>query len=69
MTTVKDGWHTLYNYDVYTENDKVIRGTDKDHTRTLYPYRKDKYMFCNYSGAITLDGLRAGLKSGNMIMS
>lgn len=63
-----NGWHRVYNFDVYVENGKVIRGTDENHTRTLYPYRSDKYGYTNYSGAISLDGLRAGLKSGNMIL-
>ena len=41
---MKDGWHNILGYNVYIENNKVLRGTlgEGSTYRTAYPYKWDK---------------------------
>lgn len=45
---MKDGWHTILGYDVYTEDNKVLRGTLGDGVtyRPAYPYKWNKRYRC-----------------------
>ena len=56
---VKDGWHTVYGYDVYVEGGQVKRGIVKGST--AYPCRKSIYGGWSVDTHMTLDALRAGL--------
>lgn len=41
---MKDGWHIVDGFEVYVENDRIIRGMREDRNGykvTAYPYRKD----------------------------
>lgn len=69
----KDGWHKVYNENVYVENDKVVRGVTLDHNGskvTTYPYEysKDNDCWINISGKVTLSAYRAGHKKGTKCM-
>lgn len=73
MTQIKDGWHKVYNEDVYVENGKVVRGVKKDYNGseiTCYPYEYDKNQDCwiNISGKATLSSYRSGRKKGTKCM-
>ena len=74
---VKDGWHDFkiggeYICNIYIENGKVIRGTNKESTRTLYPYKSVFYAgrwtktFCH--GGIKYETFRVGYKKGTYDM-
>lgn len=45
---MKDGWHTILGYEVYVENNKVLRGTLGEGVtyRPAYPYRWDRTSNC-----------------------
>lgn len=69
----KDGWHKVYNENVYVENGKVVRGVALDHNGskvTTYPYEysKDNDCWINISGKVTLSAYRAGHKKGTKCM-
>lgn len=72
MAQIKDGWHKVYNENVYVENGKVVRGTKKDNGSevTCYPYEYDKDQDCwiNISGKVTLSAYRSGRKKGTKCM-
>ena len=66
---MKDGWHVLKGYEVYVENNMVMRGIKEDHNGervTAYPYRYNTtYGGCdNVSGEVKADTVRrSGLYS------
>ena len=69
----KDGWHKVYNENVYVENGTVVRGVTLDHNGskvTTYPYEysKDNDCWINISGKATLSAYRAGHKKGTKCM-
>lgn len=73
MTQLKDGWHVVYNEDVYVENGKVVRGVTKDYngsevTSYPYEYNKDYNCWVNVSGRVTLSSYRAGYNRGTKCM-
>jgi hypothetical protein len=73
MAQIKDGWHVVYNEDVYVENGKVVRGVTKDYngsevTSYPYEYNKDYNCWVNISGEVTLSAYRAGRKRGTKCM-
>lgn len=40
---IKNGWHKLFGYDVYIEDEKIIHGVREDRNGsyvTSFPYRK-----------------------------
>lgn len=57
---VKDGWHKMYDYEVYVENGVVIYAILFGEIR--YPYRwNDKLRcWCYESGYNSLEAVRAG---------
>lgn len=70
MSTVKDGWHKVYRYDVLIEDGLVVRATD--WTKPLYPYRKS---LCGRGWdriyteeKLTLSALRDGMRRGTMAL-
>lgn len=66
---MKDGWHKFYEYEVYIEDGRVMRATDKDSTRTLFPYSDTrKYGVVNISGEYTLKEFRDAYRRGNAIL-
>ena len=64
--SVKDGWHTVYGYDVYVEDGQVKRGIVKGCT--AYPCRKSIYGGWSVDTHMTLDALRAGLSRETIII-
>lgn len=63
---MNDGWHKLYEYDVYVEEEKVLRGLDREG-KLVHPfkrYEKNKYIYKK----VKLDTLRKALKRGSMIL-
>lgn len=65
----KDGWHLVYGYMVYTENGRVLRALSDDGQRALYPYRWSEKLQCRTEcTGIALSTLRAGLKTGTIIL-
>ena len=66
---MKDGWHILKGYEVYVENNMVMRGIKEDHNGervTAYPNRcNTTYGGCdNVSGEVKADTFRrSGLYS------
>ena len=71
MKIIKDGWHRVYNYSVYTENSCVLYGVkgEKITRETLYPYCYDpgQQAFVNCSG-IHYENFRSRLRRGTVCM-
>lgn len=68
---IKDGWHKVYNYDVMIEDEIVSYACDKDHTKTLYPYRKSLWGGWNRiykEEKLTLSALRNGMNRGTIAL-
>lgn len=57
---VKDGWHKMYNFEVYVENGVVLYAILFNQRR--YPYRWSNKLccWCNESGYNSLEAVRAG---------
>ena len=69
---MKDGWHTILGYDVYVENNKVMRGTlgEGSTYRTAYPYKWDKTHRCWIKSAgICVNSFRNGVKRESIVMA
>ncbi len=64
-----NGWYQIQSVDIYVEDDRVLRGTDLKHTRTLYPYRYDNKQraWTNASG-VSYSTFRAGYSKGTYRM-
>lgn len=68
---MKDGWHKICGYDVYVENDRVLRGTKANGTLSAYVYRA-----CRTCGpalweaedSITVNAFRTGVRRGTIRM-
>lgn len=69
---MKDGWHIILGYDVYIENNKVLRGTLGEGItyRPAYPYKWDKKCRCwiKVSG-ITVGSFRHNVKKEMVVMA
>lgn len=65
---MKDGWHKICGYDVYVENDKVLRGTKYNGTLSAYVYRRvNEREWANDYG-ITVNVFKAGVRRGTIKM-
>lgn len=65
---MKDGWHKICGYDVYVENDRVLRGTKANGTLPAYVYRRvDERRWDNNCG-ITVNAFRSGVRRGTIRM-
>ena len=72
MEQIKDGWHKLYDYEVYVENGIVKHGTKYDIHRgytTVYPYRWYKEYNAWGRWQVKYSTLRNGIKKGNWKLS
>lgn len=67
---IKDGWHKVYNYDVMIEDGIVLYGCDKDHTKTVYPYRAScgGWNRVYKEEKLTLNALRNGCRRGTIVL-
>lgn len=65
---MKDGFHKIAGYDVYVENDKVLRGVSSDWTKTTYVYRACKKGGWDCVRSISVDAFRAGVRRGTIKM-
>lgn len=68
---IKDGWHKIYNFDVYVEDDRVLRGIKKDRNGgevTAYPYSACKTGGWDNASGVKVDTFRRGLKDGRYIL-
>lgn len=69
---MKDGWHVICGFDVYIENDRIVRGTLGAGTsyRAAYPYKQYKNMrgWHNVSGTISANAFRYGVNRGNVTL-
>lgn len=74
MKKIRDGWHKIAGYEVYTEDGYILRGIKKDHNGsqvTAWVYK-----LANYGGdsgygwfrweRMTPDAFRAGVKRGTV---
>ena len=73
MAQIKDGWHVVYDENVYVEDGKITHGVKKDENNsevTSYPYEYNEDYGCwgNVSGKGTLSAYRAGRKKGTKCM-
>lgn len=65
---MKDGWHKICGYDVYVENDRVLRGTKANGTLPAYVYRSCKTGGWYSNGGITVNAFRSGVRRGSIRM-
>lgn len=67
---MKNGWHNIFGYKVYVENDVVLRGVIGNNLiqHTVYPYRWNRKLNCWNQETMTVDCFRAGLKRGTVGM-
>ncbi len=65
---MKDGYHKICGYDVYVENDKVIRGTKANVTLPAYVYRSCKTGGWDREYNISVSAFRAGIRRGTINM-
>lgn len=69
---MKDGWHIILGYDVYIENNKVLRGTlgEGSTYRTTYPYKWDKTHRCWIKNTgVSINSFRNGVKRESIVMA
>lgn len=69
---MKDGWHTILGYDVYVENNKVLRGTlgEGSTYRTAYPYKWNKTHRCWIKNTgVSVNSFRNGVKRESIVMT
>lgn len=66
---MKDGWHKIYGYDVYIENNIVIRGTKANGTLPAYVYRACRAGGWDRDNSVTVNAFRAGVRRGTIKMS
>ena len=69
---MKNGWHKILGYDVYIENNKVLRGTlgEGSTYRTAYPYKWDKTHRCWIKNVdVSVNSFRNGVKRESVIMA
>lgn len=69
---MKDGWHIILGYDVYIENNKVLRGTLGEGItyRPAYPYKWDKRNRCWIKNTgISINSFRNGVKRESIVMA
>lgn len=69
---MKNGWHTICGYDIFVENNRVLRGTKYDHNHdlvTAYPYRKCKTGGWDNCSGISVSTFRSLCNKGDLIMS
>lgn len=69
MKTYKDGWYTVAGYEVYVENNKVVKGVKKSCSGVgevpAYPYVAAKDGGWNLaSRELSLEAFRARVKRG-----
>ena len=72
MKRMNDGWHKVYDYEVYVENGIVKHGIKKDISGwvgAVYPYRWDECYKCWIKENVSISTLRNGLKKGNWKLS
>lgn len=69
---ISDGWHKICGYDVYVEDDRVLRGVTDDRNRgprTTWVYRTSRHGGYESAGKVTVDAFRAGVRRGTIIMT
>lgn len=69
---MKNGWHKILGYDVYIEDNKVLRGTlgEGSTYRTAYPYKWDKTHRCWIKNtSVSINSFRNGVKRESMVMA
>ena len=61
---MKDGWHVIKGFEVYVDDNKVIRGVKKDHSGSEVPahvYKLDEKMQCwNSVSKVNVNTFRSG---------
>lgn len=65
---MKDGWHVICGYDVYVENDRVLRGTKANGTLPAYVFRRENERRWNNASGVTVNAFRAGVRRGTIRM-
>lgn len=68
----RDGWHKLQGYDVYIENNQILRGLKTDRNGgevTAYPYRLSRYGGWDNCAGISVDAFIAGVRRDTIILS
>ena len=66
---MKDGWHSVYGWEVYVVDGKVMRGVSDDGNMTVWPYRLNhKYGGWDICIGISVSAFRAGVKRATIIM-
>lgn len=68
MKEIKDGWHKVGRYEVYTENRKVIRATKPSDSGigkvTAYPYKASKEGGWDIATGVLYETLVGGMRAG-----
>ena len=64
---MKDGWHLIYGYRIYVENNRVMRGILGTGYRqcSAYPYRRSGSGW-NQCCGVTVSAFRAGVARGTI---
>ena len=60
---MKDGWHTIKGYEVYVEDERILRGTVKDgngNSVTAYPYRHNQEGGWDNASGVKVETFRKG---------
>lgn len=64
MRKFRDGWHKIAGYNIYVENNRVMRGLKGPEWNPVpsFPYRWSKNLHCWCAENMTVDAFRAGVK-------
>lgn len=65
---MRDGWHKICGYDVYVENDKVLRGTKRNGQLPAYVYRRVNEREWSNDCGITVNAFKSGVRRGMIKM-
>lgn len=70
-TRIKDGWHTLYGWEVYVEEGRIMRGVKSDRNGSsvcAYPYRKSTNNSWTIEDGISYWAFVSGVRRGTVCM-
>jgi hypothetical protein len=66
---MKDGWHKIQGYEVYVENNKVIRGLKENGTLPAYPYKTAKDGGWDNAAGVSVSTFSKGVADGRYILN
>lgn len=71
MRKTKDGWHKIAGFNIFIENNRVLKGVRRDIDGgeiTAYPHRVNKNGDWNNDAGLTVEAFKAGVRRGTVTL-